>query len=481
MKKTFYISCIALISSLTTFSVFNPLKAVASNEKKLNVYYTSWAVYGNDYQTQHVRDLPWDRLSTINHSFWRIKPNEDLTEFPIVSADEWADLGRNMCFDQYEEMTALYPNVDVLLAIGGWSDTKWFAEMASTETGRKSFIDSCIETMIKYPFLSGIDIDWEYPGTSRNYEGEGFIGSSADKDNFTALMKEMREAFDTADMTEKIITYCAPAGTGRLKSGEVCIDFAAVEPFVDRVNLMTYDMSGSWSKNAFHHSPLYPSKAVEFGASASEVVEYLISLGVTPSKINIGSPLYSQGFRVDAENGEAALGQKISGTAHGNLANGQFRWFDLNRMESAEGWEALYDEEAASAYLFNNDPESIFYQHFYTYESPRSLQAKLDYINEMGLGGLIVWETAGDPMDLDYPMLTQMARELGIFKDERTEFIEAAIITDIDEPSISDENADHQENYPFSSFLILIISLSLLLIIIVLLIIAKSRNSKTNF
>jgi len=384
-------------------------------ERKLNIYYANWSIYSDTHQRQQVKDLPWDRISVINHAFWRIAPNAEFTEFPISSIDIQADFGPGMCFDQYAEMTTIYPGVAVLISVGGWNDTKWFSLMASTESGRLSFIDSCLETLKKYPFLDGIDIDWEYPGTSRNHEGEGFIGGPEDKDNFTALMKEMRGAFNDAGMEDKIITYCATTSTEALKNGSICIDFAAVDPYVDRVNIMTYDMAGSWTNRALHHSALFPSKAVERGASASEAVEYLISLGVPPGKINIGSPLYSHGWTVDAENGETALGRRVSGAASGTIGNGSFNWFDLKAFENSQGWETLYDEVSEAAYLFNVDPDSTYYQHFYTYENERSLQAKLDYINKTGLGGMIVWTSSGDSISQGYPMLTQMAKELGLY------------------------------------------------------------------
>jgi chitinase len=423
MKLKRKLTALLTAAAIAVSSAVFPLSANASeddNAKKLNVYYINWAATNSLHNNQQVKDLPWDRISTINHAFWKIQPNESHTEFPIVTSDASADFGddgKGGAFAQYAEYIKKYPNVKVVLSVGGWNDTRWFAEMASTAAGRKSFNDSCLDTLKKYPWLGGIDIDWEYPGTARNAEGEGFVGSAADKGNFTALLKEMRGLFDKNGLSDKIITFCASTNTVKLKSGEIAVDFAAVDDYVDRINVMTYDMSTSGTMEGLHHAALYPSDYVREGYSASEAAEYLLSLGVKASKINIGSPLYSQGWVIPADDDEP-LGKKASKSGYGTIGGGQLYWFDLKKMENTDGWIAGYDDVAEAAWLYNNDPTSTLYQQFYTYENEQSLQAKLDYIEEKGLGGLIVWDTPGDSIEADYPMLTQMAVGLGIYDGE---------------------------------------------------------------
>ena len=80
--------------------------------------------------------------------------------------------------------------------------------------------------------------------------------------------------------------------------------------------------------------------------------------------------------------------------------------------EGTPGWHAGYDKEKDAAWLWNDDPSSPDYLHFITYESTVSLKAKLAYIKEHGLGGLIVWEVHGDSIDNDWPMITLMHKGL---------------------------------------------------------------------
>ena len=81
------------------------------------------------------------------------------------------------------------PNLKVLLSVGGWGARGFSGAAASKET-RAVFIRSAQEIVDKYG-LDGIDLDWEYPVNG----AWGLVASQpADRDNFTALLKEIRDA-----------------------------------------------------------------------------------------------------------------------------------------------------------------------------------------------------------------------------------------------------------------------------------------------
>lgn len=74
------------------------------------------------------------------------------------------------------------------------------------------------------------------------------------------------------------------------------------------------------------------------------------------------------------------------------------------------GWHYAYDSTVDDSYMYNDDPDSKYYKYFLSYESPISLQAKLDYINSEGLAGVIIWECSQDAAD--FSMITQIAYNL---------------------------------------------------------------------
>ena len=393
--------CMLLIAALT-FGLFPGIVCAETikEEPGVTVYFPNWNIYSDS--RNDVNGLPWDRIDCVNHAFWEVIPQDG--GFVIVSTDPWADTDPDnpaAHFPRYAECAEKYPDKQILISIGGWTDSGHFSEMALTAESRGSFIRSCLETLDAYPFLSGLDIDWEYPGVEREPEDENDEGNPVAGDdwtNYTLLLKELREALDEHfGEGKKTLTVCAGASVGY----SLCMqDYASLHPYVDRINLMTYDMAGPWEENTGHHTALLGDN------SAEAAVKYLLEQGVPAEKIAIGSPLYSHGWKMNdlAEETVGGPAEPIEDlTWHEILAREQ-----AAVPEGTPGWHTGYDEAKGAAWLWNDDPDAAEYLNFITYESAASLAAKLAYINENGLGGLIVWEVHGDSIDNDWPMITQM-------------------------------------------------------------------------
>ena len=133
----------------------------------MTVYFPNWNIYSDSRCS--VSGLPWERLDCVNHAFWEVVPKDG--GFAVVSTDPWADTDPDnpeAHFPQYAECAEKYPDTKILISIGGWTDSGHFSEMALTAESRGSFIRSCLEALDAWPFLAGLDIDWEYPGAARD-------------------------------------------------------------------------------------------------------------------------------------------------------------------------------------------------------------------------------------------------------------------------------------------------------------------------
>lgn len=80
---------------------------------------------------------------------------------------------------------------------------------------------------------TGIDVDWEYPA-----QREGAV--DADKDNFILLLAELRQALD---LHQKLLSIAVGSSE---KSASTSYNIPRMAALVDFVNLMSYDLHGSW-------------------------------------------------------------------------------------------------------------------------------------------------------------------------------------------------------------------------------------------
>ncbi len=171
---------------------------------------------------------------------------------------------------------------------------------------------------VKRHDLDGFDVDWEYPGLP----GDGNTHRPEDKENFTALMAELRAGLDREGARRGkhlLLTFAAGASSDFLAHTEM----AKVQAVVDFVNLMTYDFRvAEGGEPAGHHANLYPSPADPSRHSADGAVAGFLAAGVPASKLVLGVPFYGRAWRdVEIEGRALPPGEAARG-ADGHVARG---------------------------------------------------------------------------------------------------------------------------------------------------------------
>ena len=284
-------------------------------------YVTSW--------TQVVPDPTV--MTHLNYAFGHV--NEQFNGVRIDNEQRLRDL---------VNLKKQQPKLLVMLSIGGWGSGR-FSEMAASETNRKAFAKDCRCVCEEFG-LDGIDIDWEYP----TQKSAGISASPQDTENFTLLMRDLRQA-----LGKKLWLTLASVGSAQY------IDFRSCVQYLDMVNVMAYDM-GSAPK---HHAALYRSKIVGWFC-ASECVEAHRKAGVPDNKIVLGMPFYGRG------------------------KDGQYmKYADRDKQTLQEVWS----NKSKASFLVDKDNELAI-----GFESPRSIAAKCAYIRQQGLRGAMYWEYADD-------------------------------------------------------------------------------------
>ncbi|BFZ63185.1 hypothetical protein YB2330_004305 [Saitoella coloradoensis] len=394
------------LAFLSTLSAALPTQHVESQKRTMSkrdtptgkraiYYHTNWATYSRNYQ---VADLPIDYISDIAYAFYNLAQNDTAGGYTIKSGDEWADLQNPLIgkgvepqntwdspdvelgnLGQFYKLKENGKDFDLSLSIGGWSWSTYFSDAVSTEASRKTLAASIVQLFESRPVFSGVSIDWEYLSDDNvNYGNTGNHVSTADPVNFMAFLTELRAQLAAASMSDYEISFCVTAAPEK-----IAFPVAEVVALVDQLHVMTYDFAdGNWGDSiSAHQANLFDSPYGKW--SVDSAVKAYLNYGVPASKIYIGAPFYSRGFANTDGLGQSASG----GSPDMSWETGVMDYKDLPVAGATE----YFDEVAQAGYSY--DPARRV---FNTYETPRSLLSKCQYIHDMGLGGIIVWESSAD-------------------------------------------------------------------------------------
>lgn len=341
---------IALCLALTSFTSAQP--------KSINViaYYSTGP--------EQVERIPAEKLTHIIFSFGHLKGNT----FNIGSKRDSITIQKLVLLKQRN------PALKIILSLGGWGGCETCSDVFSSAKARKEFANSVLKAG-QYFNTDGLDLDWEYPSIE-GYPGHSF--KLEDKNNFTELIKELRTALGSGYE----ISFAAG---GFQKFIEESVDWKAVMPLLDRVNLMTYDLVHGYSTKTGHHTALYSTK--EQHESTDNAVQALIKIGVPATKLVIGAAFYGRMWEnvSSQNNGLYQTGKFKQGTDYKNLST---------EINPEKGFTYYWDDVAKAPYQYNTEKKFYF-----TYDDKRSIALKTNYAIEHKLDGIMFWELMCDQLE----------------------------------------------------------------------------------
>src|SRR5215472_2249249 len=174
-------------------------------------YFIQWGIDARQYFVKNVADSGQAaHLTTINYAFGGVSQAGACS-----SLDTWADFQRpfaasesvdgvadapgqalNGNFNQLRKLKAKFPNLHVVMSLGGFTGSTFFSDVSLTPASRQQFVASCLDMFIKGNLpgaaagagagvFDGIDIDWEWPATAA---ADGTHARPEDRQNFTLLL-----------------------------------------------------------------------------------------------------------------------------------------------------------------------------------------------------------------------------------------------------------------------------------------------------
>ncbi|MBK6259953.1 glycoside hydrolase family 18 protein [Citrobacter youngae] len=373
-----------------------------------------------------INKLDVRQITHLNYSFGLVYNNEkDETNDALKDASKlhqiWLSQKVQDDLLKIPQLRKQNPNLKVLLSVGGWG-ARGFSGAAATKESRAVFIQSAQETIAKYG-LDGIDLDWEYPVNG----AWGLVESQpADRANFTALLTELRAALGH----KKLLTIAVGANAESPKSW---VDVKAIAPSLDYINLMTYDMAygTQYFNSNLYDSTQWPTVAAADRYSANFVVDNYLAAGLKASQMNLGIGFYGRVPKRAVEPGidwSKPDAQKNPVTQP-YFEPAQIELFKSLGVDLSKDTYVKYNDIVAKLI---NDPQKRFSQHWddeakvpwisvqsadgkalfaLSYENPRSVAIKADYIKSKGLGGAMFWEYGADDQN---QLAKQLADSLGI-------------------------------------------------------------------
>ncbi|MFD2044913.1 glycosyl hydrolase family 18 protein [Ornithinibacillus salinisoli] len=316
-----------------------------------------------------MRDLDASRLTHVNYAFGLI--GDDLKikmSDPVHDPINFVELGK---------LKEKYPHLKTTIAIGGWGGSANFSEAAATEESREIFADSVVEFIIEHGF-DGVDLDWEYPVTGG---GPGTYPNPDDRDNYPLLLETLREKLDEQgekDGVHYTLSIAGAANTGFVENTQLGLS----QEYLDYVQIMTYDIHGTWESLADFNAPLYDDDGKTW--SVDKAVDAYLNAGVPAEKVVMGVPFYGYTYNV-LSNENNGLRQEFAGS-------GSVTFNRIIRDDYlSNGYVRYWDEGTQVPYLFHEE-ESIFI----SYDDEESMAIKAAYIREKDLGGAMIWEISQD-------------------------------------------------------------------------------------
>lgn len=350
--------------------------------------------------------------------------------YKLKAVDESLDLDSGK--GQYRLATTLkrrYPNLKVLLSVGGYKDLaeekpfEKYLTILESAGSRTAFVNSVYSTLKTYDF-DGLDLAWQFPQTKpkriRGWTGKVWHGfkklftgdsvldpkSEEHREEFSALVRDLKNALAPENFMLGLTVLPHV-------NESIFMDVPLLKDNLDYVNLASFDQQTPERnpKEGDYTAPIYePSERVE-GNNLDAEASYWLKQGTPPSKVVVGIPTYGRGWKLVEKSGITGVppipadGPSTPGPYSG--INGFYSWAEVcaklpnpgnaNLQGADQPLRKIGDPTRRfGAYAFRIPDENEEHGIWLSYEDPDTAGNKAAYVKAKGLGGISIFDLGND-------------------------------------------------------------------------------------
>ncbi|CDH48511.1 acidic mammalian chitinase [Lichtheimia corymbifera JMRC:FSU:9682] len=340
-------------------------------------------------------DLPskiaWNKLDQVIYSFAEPEKNGKLSGFDESQL-------KSVVKEGHKHDTL------VSLAVGGWTGSLYFSDLAKTEKSRQKFAKNIAKLVKKYD-LDGVNLDWEYPNSPNGVACNA--NDPHDTANYLKLIQTLREVLPKHTLITAAVGTTPFNDENQQPSTHLDKNWAKA---IDGIYIMGYDINGIWNTQAGANAPLRANaKAAGIDtASVDSAVKAWTAAGIPSEKLVLGVPFYG---RIGQTTGKAhGLYGKLD-TSEGQIRgdqydskekdpcpnakasySGQYEWRSIAKegiARNESGWNTVWDS-------ISQTPVAVKGSKFITFDDAHSLHAKAQYAKKQKLSGVMLWSLEMD-------------------------------------------------------------------------------------
>lgn len=330
----------------------------------------------------------------------------------------------------YRQIVALkrkYPNVKILLSVGGGHDHEHndvYLSLLESSTGRMAYINSAY-TLIKEYGFDGLDLSWQFP-TVRPVKIKGAIKSfwnklketvgvtkgpvdeksDEHKEEFTSLVRELKNAFrhDGYQLSLTVLPNVNSTLYFDINNIINNLDFISISAF----DFQTPDRN---PKLADYSSPIYSPNERDPEFNINYQVTHWLGYHTPAYKLIVGIPTFGRAWKLIADSGTTGYppltSDGVAPEGQQTKKAGLLSWPEVcsklpnpsNQQQTGENkplTKVLDPTKRFGSYAYRIPDSDENYGVWVSYIDPDSASSIAGYVKAKGLGGIGIFDLSLD-------------------------------------------------------------------------------------